>query len=259
MLVCLIFTACGESRSSDSAKNSKRTSSSEKVIVQNIENLKENKWNKKAYTEILENQIKSSSRLRNAQREGLTHKLEVVYSGILVRDANDIMDNSCGANHTLLDQIVAELKDHKKDSGADAVFSRYNDHQAEMAFVSSIYSKQRLSNWNTAYDDSFEATKRKEVAAHRAKNPVCSYLKSRLEDNSVNAAYAQRRIAFANAVVDLYCKKPDYNELEEKQARSRVNFTLNKFVSASDKAKTIDKLNEKFDKFREEKEPKEAI
>lgn len=251
LFISLVLSGCEQQEKPETIKKTE-DGSVEAVINENIDALIGKPWSFKSYKTILDNQINKRD-LTELEKEALTTKLKAVYSQTIMDEASDIINNHCSdETHSRLEESMKELKDHNfRAKGYEQLKQQYDAHQAEMAFVARTRSYQSVTNWNTAYDDAFESRMLKEAVEHRAKNPVCSYLKKNLEESSLKSAFNARRKNYAAKITDLYCKGSEWRQADETRLSSMIQKTLKGAIPSDLKAK--------IEKFKEDHKPAEAM
>lgn len=220
IVLALLLIGCGSDDTSGRRGRIKKPGSSTKqLITKNIDKLGESRWDKKKYVEIRDNQIAILNGSQNAKR-ALLKKLDKVYSEVLVKEGNLLMDNNCGGNHNKLSQVMAELKNFPNAPQSAGLNERYKEHQEILSFVNSIGGKQHVRSYKDKYDTSYETKIKNQAAAFLKKDIKCAFLKNKL--TSTNAAFKARRSNFCSSVVNLFCGQSSYSRAEDNILRDKI-------------------------------------
>ncbi len=244
IIACMCLSCDG---TSDSYKKSSRKSLVKEVIDKNIEEMGKKPWDKAVYLDILNNQINTFKGTSNA-KSSLQKNLDFTYGKVLVRDANDILDHCDKNKHNSLSKLLKELALFPNAKDKDEVDAKYKKHEEMMLFVSSMYQKQNVKTLSVSYDESFENTISSKANNYLSANPTCSYIKSAL--SNTKSIFDQRRIAFATALTDLYCKGSSYDSRIELSVKGKLNDALrNVRKGESEKQQLFEKMKSYKDKF----------
>lgn len=229
VIVSLAFftlSSCETKSTKYSRNDDVKTSKNAEAIRQNISDLRQKAWDKKAYTEILDEQIKNSSSDENTKR-GLTSELNVAYAEVMVREGEQIMEKSCGSNHQKLYQLMTELEafvNSKKTAapGAQELIGKYQKHKEMEKLVDKLNARQRVGSFRDSYQESFtEADKRK--AGQLVASTTCSLLKSRLSPQAISQAVNAKKNAYCDAVVNAYCNRnTEWSQSDENVVKSNL-------------------------------------
>jgi len=219
--MALIVAGCGNDNTKKNNRERTRSakSSTKELISKNIDKLGESRWNKNSYLEIRDKQIEILNSTQNAKR-ALRNKLDRVYSEVLVKEGNLLMDNNCGSNHKTLTQVMEELKNFPDAPNSAELNARYSVHQEVLSFVNTINSKQRVRSYKDNYDYSFESKIKNKVATYLKKDIKCAFLKNKL--NNTSSAFKTRRSNFCNTVVSLFCQQSSYSRAEDNVLRTKI-------------------------------------
>lgn len=208
-----------------------------KTVVKNIEEMAKGFWSKAAYDEIKTKQI---SGLRSeSERSSATSLLEAEYGKQLVRDAMQILKGGCSVNraHSLLKDMMGELKERSNVPGFADLKSLYDNHTKVSKFVSSAGARQKNVTYKTPYDEGYDTQLKEQAKRYlNGSQLYCNTLNSslkKLADGS-SSVYAQRRLWHSQDVVKSYLSTMNINQRELNIALSNLSYEYSTAPSRKD-------------------------
>ncbi len=224
--LAFIVMACETKSTRYESNDDVKTSKNAETIRQNISDMRQKAWDKSAYTEILNEQIKNSSSDENTRR-GLTAELNVAYAEVMVRDGKQIMEQSCSSNHQKLGQLMTELEafvNSKKAAapGAQELIGKYQKHKEMEKLVEKLNARQHVGSFRDSYQEGF-TTADKQKAGQYVAATTCSFLKSKLSSQAINQAVNEKKNAYCDAVVKAYCNRnTEWSQSDENVVKNNL-------------------------------------
>ncbi len=175
-----------------------------KLVDRNIDAMGAEPWDKNIYVEIRDDQIPL---LKGSEQVAANEYLEYVYQNVMVRDADSILTEACAHNHSLLADLVKEMKPYEKDNKECArVIQRKKTHDDILSFAKNAVGRQPVKTFKDNYDESYE-TKTREKANEYLASVTCEDLIKRLK----SIDFALRRRRYCEDIVALYVAKDEWN------------------------------------------------
>ena len=201
-----------------------RGSAAFKLVIEHIDSMGVNPWNKAGYLAIRDRQIPQLK--RESEQKSATELLSTTYGSVLVRDISALLSGGCSAKdaHSLLAEMISELKDFSEVKGYNEVVSAYNRHNTVARFARGPIGRQSVSSYSTTYDVASERNAIAKAKSYLADSLVrCVETRKKLERLSQSSAYHWRRKYFCESIVEHYleCVNPD--KVEYNIALSRLN------------------------------------
>lgn len=175
-----------------------------KLVDRNIDAMGAEPWDKNIYVEIRDDQIPL---LKGSEQVAANEYLEYVYQNVMVRDADSILTEACAHNHSLLADLVKEMKPYEKDNKECArVIQRKKTHDDILSFAKNAVGRQPVKTFKDNYDESYE-TKTREKANEYLASVTCEDLIKSLK----SIDFALRRRRYCEDIVALYVAKDEWN------------------------------------------------
>ena len=236
---------CSPSNNNDEEETTYK-SQSYKLVEQHINEMAEKPWDKSVFLEIRDKQIPMLK--KNSERMSATTFLETEYSKLLVRDANDVLQQGCPKtdSHSMLEKLFQELKAYPKVPGLAEVLSNKKLHDNAFTFVRNAVGRQTVSNYRTAYNKQYEQDKISEAKRYLSNSKIkCNQLKTKLTKLTEVSAYSSRRNAYCNDIFSSYiqCSNSARSELNAAKANLGV-FAGNSQTLSNWKAQMDEHYNE---------------
>lgn len=179
-------------------------------------------WDQAAYKQLVAkiDFFKKQGRIPEADYPVLLKKLDRVYSDVLVREVNQVMNHTCSSQHNLLRKIEPEVKRMTKvwPSRTDLtdVVKRWDEHQQMAGFVASVRKRQPYPvSVMDKYATDYNSRTLKKMRGYKEKNSSCSYIAGEL--NRIPAYLNRQHVAFVDSLVNLYVLGETYQEeIEDK-------------------------------------------
>ncbi len=252
LLVIIIISICVSSCSGCSSTNnsdeeeSTYKSQSYKLVEQHINEMTEKPWDKSVFLEIRDKQIPMLK--KNSERMSATTLLETEYSKLLVRDANDILQQGCPKtdSHSMLEKLFQELKDYPKVPRLAEVLSIKKLHDNAFTFARNAVGRQTVSNYRTAYNKQYEQDKISEAKEYLSNSKIkCNQLKTKLTKLTEVSAYSGRRNTYCKDIYSSYMQCPNSARSELNAAKANLGVYAGNSQTLSDwKAQMDEHFNE---------------
>lgn len=220
-----IYGCSSKSSTNENEEEPIYRSQSYKLVEKHISEMVEHPWDKSVFLEIKDKQIPMLK--KNSERISATTLLETEYSKLLVRDANDILQQGCPKtdSHSTLEKLFQELKPYQKVPGLAEVVNMKTLHDNAFSFVRNAVGTQNVSNYRTAYNKQYEQNKMSEAKQYLSNPQIkCNQLKTKLSSLTDISAYSSRRYSYCKAILSSYleCRNPARSELNAAKANLGV-------------------------------------
>lgn len=229
--IAIVGTACEPKPSHGGSNASRSKSEVEKMLDKLIDSLgKETDWSKsKLMYGRIESSIESEELgLRDKVKEDFHASTKNAYCHSMDNIMHIMMEGECG-KHTTLDEIW-KLRTGKNFSEIhsslhEQVEQLHKTHEEMRSFINQVNGNRLgVTTFDVAYDEQYENNQKVKAKSYLNTNPTCTTIKSGLESIQNGTAFAGRRVAFCQKVVDCYLAKDSWNEGDENTVKSRIRF-----------------------------------
>ena len=226
----MVVVACEPKPAEGGSGKTKNRSEVEKMLDKLIDSLKrETDWQT---SQLLFSRIESSIesdelRIRDKDKADFHKDSQDAYCYSMDNIMHIMMTGTCG-DHKKLEEIW-NLRTGKeygsvKSSLYEEVKQLHKDHQGMLTFISDCKkNRQTVTNFDTKYDFEYETGQGKKASGY-LKTTKCKTIVADLEKIQKGTAFASRRIAFCQKVVDLYLEKDSWVQGDENLVISRIKF-----------------------------------
>lgn len=226
----MVVVACEPKPSDGGSGKKKNRSEVEKTLDKLIDSLqRETDWqNSQLLFGRIESSIESDElRLREKDKADFHTALRDAYCYSMDNIMHLMMSGTCG-DHKKLEEIwnlrTGNEYGSVKSSLYEEVKQQHKDHQDLLTFISKTKSnRMSVTSFNTAYDESYETTQKNKATGY-LKTTKCKTIVADLEKIQKGTAFAGRRVAFCQKVVDLYLAKDTWTQGDENIVKNRIQF-----------------------------------
>ena len=219
----VLLTGCdGTIEKTDTGKL--RKSATFDLVVEHIDSMGANPWDKAAYLNIKENQI---DKLKyETERVSASQHLKATYGKLLVRDAKSTLEGGCekAYAHTNLSKLFTELKGFADTPGYPDVAALKKTHDEAAAFANGGVGSQHIGSYRDSYDTSYESAHISRAKEWLNNSSVkCKHTRAKLESLTQSSAYEGRRRRYCEAIVNAYLQCTDPAKSELNAALGKLN------------------------------------